>query len=526
MPEPGGIKKPVVIAIAATILVAFAGVIGLPVLMVMMFASSGGAAAANGVGCVGGVNQLPGQPSIDEQVAGLSKSQMSNAYTIYLEGLQLEVSDFGVVVALATASQESGYQNYANDGQGGDLAADQQDIAESLDLPHDAVGTDHGSLGIFQQQYPWWGGMKDLMTPQLAAKKFYDALNKVPGWQNMDLTVAAQTVQSSAYPDAYADDEPLARQLLAVFKEHGESADVEDLLTVSETSPTAQCGSGDAMVCPQTDYPAEKGLTPDALRVLRCVDEEFGPHSYLGVGERTDNPGSDHTTGRAVDVMIDDWQRSSGHAEGTEIAHWVREHASRLGVTYVIWDAKIWSVERNAEGWRPYGHPSGATDPTSMHRDHVHVSVEGNAAGDGGANVGEDGAVLPLEAGTYTLTSPYGWRTSPTTGESELHGGQDFATDAGTPIKSTLAGKVTVAEWCDTCGFGYYVVVKSGNTEIYYAHQSKMRARVGDTVEPGDVIGEVGSTGNSTGNHLHFEVRVNGTAVDPIAWLEQRGLKP
>ena len=61
------------------------------------------------------------------------------------------------MIALATASQESGFTNYANDGRGSDLAFDQLGIERSLLLPHEAVGTDHGSVGVFQQQWPWWG---------------------------------------------------------------------------------------------------------------------------------------------------------------------------------------------------------------------------------------------------------------------------------------------------------------------------------------------------------------------------------
>ena len=96
----------------------------------------------------------------------------------------------------------------------GELAADQRGIEASLDLPHEAVGRDHGSLGIFQQQWPWWGSMTELMDPVTSADLFYDALERVPRWQSLPVTVAAQAVQKSAYPSAYADDEPLARRLL------------------------------------------------------------------------------------------------------------------------------------------------------------------------------------------------------------------------------------------------------------------------------------------------------------------------
>lgn len=515
--------KTALIAIACCLL-AMLTIVAVPMMLVMSFVGGGGAAATQpGCGSTDGLSP-DGTPTIDQQTAGLGRRQMTNAYTIYLQGRRQNISEFGIIVALATASQESDFLNLANDGEGGDLASDQTDVGQSVDLDHDGVGTNNGSLGVFQQQYPWWGGIKQLMTPQIAAQKFFNALKAIQGWQDMAVTEAAQAVQSSAYPTAYADDEPLARRLFTAFEKHGDSTDVDNLTTVS--GPSTQCGAGDAMVCPPTESPAENGLTPDALRVLRCVNQEFGPHTYSGVGERPTNSTSDHPSGRAVDIMIDSWQAEKGNKEGYAIARWARRHAADLGVTYIIWDARIWSVERNNEGWRPYEHPSGSTDPTSMHLDHVHVSVVGNAAGNDNTTTSEDGTVLPLKAGSYTLSSPYGWRASPTTGESELHGGQDMAAPAGTPIRAAQAGKVTVAEWCDTCGFGYYVVVKTGDTEIYYAHQSKMHVTAGRKVDAGDVIGEVGSTGNSTGDHLHFEVRVNGTAVEPMKWLRGRGLDP
>jgi murein DD-endopeptidase MepM/ murein hydrolase activator NlpD len=119
------------------------------------------------------------------------------------------------VIALAVARQESNFTNYANDGKGHDLGALQHGIEASLDLPHEGVGSDHGSLGVFQQQWPWWGSIQDLMTPSTAAEKFYKALLAIPDWQSMTPTQAGQAVQHSAYPDAYADDVPVAAQLLA-----------------------------------------------------------------------------------------------------------------------------------------------------------------------------------------------------------------------------------------------------------------------------------------------------------------------
>jgi endonuclease/exonuclease/phosphatase family metal-dependent hydrolase len=147
-------------------------------------------------------------------VPGLSAEQWRNAAAVIATGKRMQIPAQGIVVALATASQESGFKVYANDGQGGDLEADQAGIARSLGLPHEAVGTDHGSLGIFQQQWPWWGEMPDLMDPASSAVKFYSALLEVQAWESMPVTVAAQLVQRSAYPTAYADDEVLARRIL------------------------------------------------------------------------------------------------------------------------------------------------------------------------------------------------------------------------------------------------------------------------------------------------------------------------
>lgn len=151
----------------------------------------------------------------------------NNAQVVVAVGEKMHIPPQGIIVALATALQESGLKNYANDGTG-QLRGDQQGIASSLQLPHDAVGRDHGSLGIMQQQYPWWGTIQELMTPAIAARKFYEALLKVNNWQNLPVTVAAQTVQGSAFPDAYAAQEPKARALYATYRGAGGATDPDD----------------------------------------------------------------------------------------------------------------------------------------------------------------------------------------------------------------------------------------------------------------------------------------------------------
>lgn len=120
--------------------------------------------------------------------------------------------------------------------------------------------------------------------------------------------------------------------------------------------------------------------------------------------------------------------------------------------------------------------------------------------------VSESGFSWPLP-GYLTLTSKYGWRTI--FGRSEFHLGTDIPAPRGTPIQAAKTGKVTTStsHW----SYGNYVVVThSDGTQTLYAHMSQRAVSVGQVVSQGQTIGYVGSTGNSTGNHLHFEIWVNG----------------
>ncbi|MEU7802182.1 M23 family metallopeptidase [Micromonospora arborensis] len=129
-------------------------------------------------------------------------AQVRNAAIIIKVGQDLGVPSRGWVIALATAMQESALRNLAN-----------STVAESLALPHEGVGADHDSLGLFQQR-PGWGSVAERLTPAYAARKFYEKLVKVPSWQRRPLSVVAQKVQISAYPDAYAKHEELASKLV------------------------------------------------------------------------------------------------------------------------------------------------------------------------------------------------------------------------------------------------------------------------------------------------------------------------
>jgi len=115
---------------------------------------------------------------------------------------------------------------------------------------------------------------------------------------------------------------------------------------------------------------------------------------------------------------------------------------------------------------------------------------------------------------SHTITSPFGWRVHPIFGDSRFHSGIDIAAPYGSTIMAADAGTVVSAVYSSS--YGNYVVISHGNsTTSLYAHMSSMAVSAGQTVSRGQTIGYVGSTGWSTGCHCHFEVRINGTLVDP-----------
>ena len=117
------------------------------------------------------------------------------------------------------------------------------------------------------------------------------------------------------------------------------------------------------------------------------------------------------------------------------------------------------------------------------------------------------------------MTSYFGYRNDPFTGEAALHSGLDFGGSSGDPIHAAATGKVSFVGLRG--GYGKVVEVTHGNGLLTrYAHMSAWKAKVGQKVQAGDVLGAIGSTGRSTGPHLHFEVRVGGRAVNPRPFLE------
>jgi len=347
------------------------------VLFAVMLASMAGENPA-AAGCAG-PPPPPGQGGAT-QFEDLDDVQLGNADLIIGVGEEMAVPSRGWLVAISTTLQESSIRNLANDGSSPELTAEQATItAESLSYPNDGVGSNYDSVNSFQQRWiSGWGSVAELMDRTYAATAFYEALLEVDGWESMSVAEAAQSVQRSAFPDAYAQWEELAAEIVAALAGN----DLPD---------------GDCATVP-------------------------GPGGNLPVP-----PGG-----------------------------WVRPTAG-------------------------------------------------------------------------VVTSGFGLRWG------SMHEGVDIAGPRGTPVYAAATGTVTRAEcsspYCDADGgldvpgYGNVVEVDHGGGEsTLYGHLTSYTVAAGQDVEAGQVIGYQGSTGNSTGVHLHYETHVDGVLVDPVGFMLERGV--
>ncbi len=280
----------------------------------------------------------------DGYTVAMSTAQAENASIIAAVAEQRGLPARAISIAIATAYQESKLEN--------------------LD------GGDRDSLGLFQQRpSQGWGTRQQIKDPYYAANAFYDALVKIDGYQDMEITKAAQLVQRSAFPDAYADHEKDGRTIASDMSGYSQasfscSTDWEDL--------SAQKATG-------------SGLTPRAEAVRTDILKAFGDLSLGGFAPGgVDNGhmnGSAHYEGRAVDVFFRPVSADSTR-RGWVLAHYLVANADRLHLAHVIFDAKIWTAGSLSEqGWRDYepqltSDQSAQTKSILLHRDHVHVDVQ------------------------------------------------------------------------------------------------------------------------------------------------------
>ncbi len=133
----------------------------------------------------------------------------------------------------------------------------------------------------------------------------------------------------------------------------------------------------------------------------------------------------------------------------------------------------------------------------------------------------ETGVDMEYPLDDYHITSEFGYRTGPVTKEAGVHTGLDMAADYGTAIYAAADGEVVDAAWDNSYG-NYVKILHENNTVSIYAHCSRLCVDAGERVEQGEKIAEVGSTGASTGNHLHFEVRKDNIRINPYFLLNEK----
>ena len=291
-----------------------------------------------------GVGPFPDPPGcwaeVDGRVVELSTEQAENAALIAAISVQRGLPARAASIALATAYQESDIRNLEYG--------------------------DRDSLGLFQQRpSQGWGSRRQIQDPVYATNAFYDALVQVEGYLALEIAEAAQAVQRSAFPDAYADHVPDARALASALT--GQTTGGGFHCVVDDDADEASAELGPA------------GLTPRAAAVRRELEAAFGELALGGFapgGVSTGHiPGSAHYEGRAIDVFLRP-VTPANRRRGWAVAGYLVAHADRLAVRTVIFDGRIWTARRSGEGWRDYDAPDRSGDPVVLeHRDHVHVDV-------------------------------------------------------------------------------------------------------------------------------------------------------
>ncbi|MFE7564252.1 hypothetical protein [Kitasatospora sp. NPDC057500] len=251
----------------------------------------------------------------------LELPQAANAATIAAVAHARGLPDRAVTISLATAMQESKIRNL--------------------------TGGDRDSVGLFQQRpSQGWGTVQQIMDPVYATNKFLDGLVKVPGYTRLPLTDAAQQVQKSGYPQAYAKHETKATLLASA-------------LTGREAA-SLNCVVHD-FAAPDADEAGAAAAPQDRTQVLSDrVRREFGRTVTPAAGHTSTIKGAENAVSLTPDPTAStdsgpDAERQNGWA----VAHWAVTQAQRLGIETVAYDGRIWRQAKSEDGWKPQ--PTGTS---------------------------------------------------------------------------------------------------------------------------------------------------------------------
>lgn len=311
-------------------------------------------------------------------------------------------------------------------------------------------------------------------------------------------------------------------------------------------------GSGGTMSCPKATSSVlpedvRSHMQPNALAVADCVAAGWPEIKDLSPSWRPSDPYPDHPSGQAVDILMPQGCTATDGriALGGQIVDFLVQYADEYRVKYLIWRQRIWRIHEGPKPWSEWETMGSRGGCTPNHEDHVHVSVDGPNQAVGGfdydyktadtgvrpcppriecGSSGSGSWVLPTKSGDWKAEAdnpgndPGNTPRAPND-HGRCHAGWDIAAPAGQRIVAAAPGRASTA--VDAGGAGNYVTIDhGGGVQSLYMHMTVWASGVdGSQVEAGQLIGYVGSTGHSTGPHLHFEVRVDGVAKDPRHWL-------
>ena len=258
----------------------------------------------------------------DGQSYEFTPEQAANAATISAVGTSRELPERAVTIALATALQESGLRNIAHG--------------------------DRDSLGLFQQRpSQGWGTERQIQDPVYAAGEFYEHLVKVADYERLPLTVAAQRVQRSGYPEAYAKHEPDATLLAAALT--GRSA---ASLTCEGRRETTGTGTAYASGPDAVRGALARDFGDDAFESAAAVVSSEGGASASAQASPSPRPSVSPGAGTVTIPLTDAGDTDQVRRRGWELAHWAVANSSRLGVERVTFAGREWVAEGRAGAWR------------------------------------------------------------------------------------------------------------------------------------------------------------------------------
>ncbi|MBV6700814.1 hypothetical protein KV557_27550 [Kitasatospora aureofaciens] len=268
----------------------------------------------------------------------LELPQAANAATIAAVARSRGLPDRATAISLATAMQESKLRNLA--------------------------GGDRDSLGLFQQRPSMgWGTATQIADPVYATNKFLDGLVKVPGYTRLPLTDAAQAVQKSGYPQAYAKHETKATLLTSALAGREPGSFTCVVHDYAKPAP-------DDSETPTAGASATPAATPDRTQVLSDrVRREFGRTVTPAAGYTSTIKGAENAVALTPDPSTTALTSSADagadggvgaeRASGWEVAHWAVAQAQQLGIATVAYDGKIWRKTKSEDGWQPQ--PTGTS---------------------------------------------------------------------------------------------------------------------------------------------------------------------